>query len=75
MPRQSFLSWMDMYVQPFWDASGPVGGRRKMHHVTLEGLLATLLLKMNKNLSYKLLGFLLGTSPAYLRKIVTLLRD
>ena len=75
MSRQSFLSWMGLYVQPFWDVGGPAGGRRKMHRVTPEGLLAALLLKMNQNVSYKLLGFMLGTSPAYLRQMVTQLRD
>ena len=39
MSRQSFLSWMGLYVQPFWDVGGPAGGRRKMHRVTPEGLL------------------------------------
>ena len=66
---------MGLYVQPFWDVGGPAGGRRKMHRVTPEGLLAALLLKMNQNVSYKLLGFMLGTSPAYLRQMVTQLRD
>ena len=75
MTRQSFLNWMEDYVHPFWNTGGPAGGRRKMHRVTPEGLLAALLLKMVENPSYRLLGFMTGTSPAYLRHMVTLLRN
>ena len=46
-----------------------------MHRCTPEGLLAALLIKMNENPGYDLLGFMFGSPPSYLREMVTLLRN